>query len=759
MAITGCDVCSDACDNEPLCMSYECSAVQLLCNLNTQTWPDGYPSSNADYEDFAFCAATTSMGQASAGTPAATQPGSAPNATARWAHRGHAAKREIAGDVANAGAINGVGNNMAITGCDVCSDACDNEPLCMSYECSAVQLLCNLNTQTWPDGNNMAITGCDVCSDACDNEPLCMSYECSAVQLLCNLNTQTWPDGYPSSNADYEDFAFCGCNNINGPGECWNTCGDAAGLCSKCDGTLGTPGACCQKGKSDDPPECLWVPDTSYLYDGYHTSCATSTRRPGPTVAGDVANAGAINGVGNNMAITGCDVCSDACDNEPLCMSYECIAGDVANAGAINGVGNNMAITGCDVCSDACDNEPLCMSYECSAVQLLCNLNTQTWPDGYPSSNADYEDFAFCGCNNINGPGECWNTCGDAAGLCSKCDGTLGTPGACCQKGKSDDPPECLWVPNTSYLYDGYHTSCATSTRRPGPTVAGDVANAGAINGVGNNMAITGCDVCSDACDNEPLCMSYECSAVQLLCNLNTQTWPDGYPSSNADYEDFAFCGCNNINGPGECWNTCGDAAGLCSKCDGTLGTPGACCQKGKSDDPPECLWVPDTSYLYDGYHTSCATSTRRPGPTVAGDVANAGAINGVGNNMAITGCDVCSDACDNEPLCMSYECSAVQLLCNLNTQTWPDGYPSSNADYEDFAFCGCNNINGPGECWNTCGDAAGLCSKCDGTLGTPGACCQKGKSDDPPECLWVPDTSYLYDGYHTIACPEDGDT
>ena len=55
----------------------------------------------------------------------------------------------------------------------------------------------------------MAITGCDVCSDACDNEPLCMSYECSAVQLLCNLNTQTWPDGYPSSNADYEDFAFC----------------------------------------------------------------------------------------------------------------------------------------------------------------------------------------------------------------------------------------------------------------------------------------------------------------------------------------------------------------------------------------------------------------------------------------------------------------------------------------------------------------------------------------------------------------------
>ena len=55
----------------------------------------------------------------------------------------------------------------------------------------------------------MAITGCDVCSDACDNEPLCMSYECSAVQLRCNLNTQTWPDGYPSSNADYEDFAFC----------------------------------------------------------------------------------------------------------------------------------------------------------------------------------------------------------------------------------------------------------------------------------------------------------------------------------------------------------------------------------------------------------------------------------------------------------------------------------------------------------------------------------------------------------------------
>ncbi|EOD38093.1 hypothetical protein EMIHUDRAFT_200536 [Emiliania huxleyi CCMP1516] len=113
--------------------------------------------------------------------------------------------------------------------------------------------------------------------------------------------------------------------------------------------------------------------------------------------------------------------------------------------------------------------------------------------------------------------------------------------------------------------------------------------------------------------------------------------------------------GCNNINGPGECWNTCGDAAGLCSKCDGTLGTPGACCQKGEADDPPECSW-------------------------------------------------------------------------------------------------GCNNINGPGECWNTCGDAAGLCSKCDGTLGTPGACCQKGAADDPPECSWVPDTSFLYDGYHTVA-------
>ncbi|EOD03826.1 hypothetical protein EMIHUDRAFT_250793 [Emiliania huxleyi CCMP1516] len=64
----------------------------------------------------------------------------------------------------------------------------------------------------------------------------------------------------------------------------------------------------------------------------------------------------------------------------------------------------------------------------------------------------------------------------------------------------------------------------------------------------------------------------------------------------------------------------------------------------------------------------------------------------------------------------------------------------------------GCNNINGPGECSNTCGDAAGLCSKCDGTLGTPGACCQKGEADDPPECSWVPDTSFLYDGYHTVS-------
>ena len=80
------------------------------------------------------------------------------------------------------------------------------------------------------------------------------------------------PPSPPSPPSVPPEVTKCeGCNNINGPGECWNTCGDAAGLCSKCDGTLGTPGACCQKGEADDPPECSWVPDTSFLYDGYHT--------------------------------------------------------------------------------------------------------------------------------------------------------------------------------------------------------------------------------------------------------------------------------------------------------------------------------------------------------------------------------------------------------------------------------------------------------------------------------------------------------
>ena len=98
------------------------------------------------------------------------------------------------------------------------------------------------------------------------------------------------------------------------------------------------------------------------------------------------------------------------------------------------------------------------MAISAHALQMSKDSQASHGAVNFDASAIEVPKCAGCGPR----ASECWNTCGKKPGYCSKCEGNLGSPGACCGKKNgvidASDPPECQAVPLSEFKYDGYHT-------------------------------------------------------------------------------------------------------------------------------------------------------------------------------------------------------------------------------------------------------------------------------------------------------------
>ena len=92
-----------------------------------------------------------------------------------------------------------------------------------------------------------------------------------------------------------------------------------------------------------------------------------------------------------------------------------------------------------------------------------------------------------------------------------------------------------------AFIRGNVAAGCAQTHTCPSGYVqrSGDIKGWGAVNGIGGGQHVAGCSTCASLCDREVGCLSYECSPVELRCNLNAAADPT--PGS-VNWEDQVFC-------------------------------------------------------------------------------------------------------------------------------------------------------------------------------------------------------------------------
>ena len=66
---------------------------------------------------------------------------------------------------------------------------------------------------------------------------------------------------------------------------------------------------------------------------------------------------------------------------------------------------------------------------------------------------------------------------------------------------------------------------------------SGDIPGWSSVDDMGGGQTVAYCDDCAAKCTSTPNCKSYECSHIELKCNLNSAADP-----TRAAYGDYDFC-------------------------------------------------------------------------------------------------------------------------------------------------------------------------------------------------------------------------
>ena len=239
--------------------------------------------------------------------------------------------------------------------------------------------------------------GCQKCADLCDQEPACLSYECSpgsgahsAERDRCFLHRSA-----TAFHAQVKDYQFCmkadpfPCASLAAKMSRANTYEadpDQDGYETAKEHSvkeawhdtrnLHLPGVSAYPfAKVGGPSKCVYdfcprieVTNAGSAYaNGIYTQKWTDCDAVVPTF-GQVAVMGNRAGGQYGRSYGQEDV---------VCGSgYVRSVGDVAGDGAIDGVGNLQTVTSCAECAALCGNKKTCLSFECSPSENKCNLNT-----------------------------------------------------------------------------------------------------------------------------------------------------------------------------------------------------------------------------------------------------------------------------------------------------------------------------------------------------------------------------------------------
>ena len=147
-----------------------------------------------------------------------------------------------------------------------------------------------------------------------------------------------------------------------------------------------------------------------------------------------------------------------------------------------SGFNNNFPENNCCVCGKGCSDlvrnafhSVLCRDPSFAVCRdMSTQAETQSWnqsqaeaavrtnfPEMAAVSTCDEGIPACDGCEGK--PSECFSSCRDASGnfkpgMCSSCDAVDGRKkGACCMRGRADDPAECHAVPSSYFKFSDYH--------------------------------------------------------------------------------------------------------------------------------------------------------------------------------------------------------------------------------------------------------------------------------------------------------------
>lgn len=131
----------------------------------------------------------------------------------------------------------------------------------------------------WNDAFAVSVNGNQVCARRTDKDAAW------GIRLVLNCGC---PTTTTTTTTDYRQGQRAGCSGCGWRNdECWNTCGNKAGFCHKCNSGQGSAGACCMRGRQNsDPPECTGA---IFTRSGYHEcvlvnplQAAPITTRPPP---------------------------------------------------------------------------------------------------------------------------------------------------------------------------------------------------------------------------------------------------------------------------------------------------------------------------------------------------------------------------------------------------------------------------------------------------------------------------------------------
>jgi len=701
--------CAELCNNDKACNSYEYWHTRKVCELNWNKDPN--VGQGQERTDMFFCI-------------------KAPEDRAKVCKKGY---ELMEGQVGGGGQIT---TRSSIQDALECTELCDNDEACNSYEYSFLYERCELNYRPEPNaashwydmhlcskpekrraapcpsgrGKNYdyklgqlsgyqfvtktSVTTLEACAALCEEDGRCNSFEYSQTHDRCELNNAD----IPNAESEWYDMKFCQKPEARRPVACPEEYGYIYGRVpgggSKQRLTsIATTADCAVK--CDELEECR-----SYEYD-VMLRCDLNWQ-PAPT----------HNDTENNFKFCSKDKSNRATSCKGKYTRKE--------GGQIPGHGQILYKDGitADACAEMCDADGGCNSYEYSHMYNRCEQNYRH----EPSSQTTWYDMVFCEKAEDDREPACNSNYEYKTGQLSGGQYltlTLHTMEECAEKCTGDarcNSYEYSWKYNRCELNNRDETNSASEwydmkfCYKPedmrDPPCAEDYEQVeGQISGaqVKTIGSVVNTRACSELCHDDEACMSYEYSVMGRACELH---WSPK-PTSPTPHAGYVFCQKAEEDRAKTCKKGFKFMAGQFAGASADHGhmsvttgikTADECADKCKDDgtcfayefsqtyDRCELLWRPIPNAVSTWYDMRfCQKPEKDWATTCESDYEYViGRMQGTYLTRTSYTAEKCVQDCDEDPRCNQYGFSEKYKYCWFSS----NDVPSANIDYYDMKLC-----------------------------------------------------------------------